>query len=60
MEEAVWGRVMRKILYSRLPERVAHRVPPLLVELAVGIAAAVAMGVLRVTMSDIAGGRPMP
>lgn len=57
MEEAAWGRDMRKILYSRLPERVAHRVPPLLVEIAVGIAAAAAMVVLRLSMSDLAGER---
>lgn len=48
---------MRTILRSRLPERLAHRVPPLLVELAVGLSAALAFLVLRIALNPLAGDR---
>jgi two-component sensor histidine kinase len=48
---------MRKILYSRLPERLEHRVPPLLVQIAVGIAAAAALVSIRLAFSPLAGER---
>jgi two-component sensor histidine kinase len=51
------GAVIRKILHSRLPQRWAHRVPPLLVELAIGTGAAVAMFLLRIPLAGFTGDR---
>ena len=48
---------MRKILHSRLPERIADRVPPLLVELAVGITAGVVMVYLRTLLTGFTSER---
>src|SRR4051812_29505958 len=48
---------MRRILRSRLPERLAHRVPPLVVEIAVGITVAVAFVILRMALISLAGDR---
>ena len=48
---------MRRILHSRLPQRWAHRVPPVLVEVSIGIAAAVAMVLIRLPLSDFTGDR---
>jgi two-component sensor histidine kinase len=49
--------VIRKILHSRLPQRVAHRVPPVVVEVTVGLAAAIALVALRIPMNTVAGDR---
>lgn len=51
------GADIRKILYSRLPERIGHRIPALAVELAVGLGAAVFMLLLRAGLTDVAGDR---
>ena len=48
---------MRKILHSRLPDRWAHRVPRLLVEITIGVAAAVLMVLARLPFDAIAGDR---
>jgi two-component sensor histidine kinase len=44
-------------LHSRIPERLAHRVPPFLVELAVGIAAAAVMVAIRLPLLGVTGDR---
>lgn len=48
---------MKRILHTRLPERFAHKVPPLLAEIGVGLAWAVAVTLIRMTLSDLAGDR---
>lgn len=48
---------MTRILHTRLPERFADKVPPLLVEIAIGLAWAGAVTVIRITLSDLAGDR---
>src|SRR4051794_10657465 len=48
---------MRRILRSRLPERLAHRLPPLVVEIAVGVSVAVAFVMLRFVLVPLAGDR---
>jgi two-component sensor histidine kinase len=48
---------MRGIIRSRLPERLAGRVPPLLVELGVGVLIAFVFIGIRVAMTPIAGDR---
>jgi two-component sensor histidine kinase len=44
-------------LHSRIPERLAHRVPPFLVELAVGTLVAAAMVTIRLPFSSFTGDR---
>ena len=53
----MWGCAIKKILHSRLPQRFAHRIPPLLVELVAGVGAALLMLALRMPLSEIAGDR---
>ena len=48
---------IKKILYSRLPERLADRVPPFLVELGIGVAVAAGMLLLRIPLNAAAGDR---
>ncbi len=48
---------MRKILRSRLPERLAHRVPAPVVEIAIGILVAIVFFALRVALIPMAGDR---
>ena len=48
---------MKRILRSRLPERFADRVPPLIVEIAVGIGIPVLMTLVRVPLHPIIGDR---
>lgn len=48
---------MRKILYSRLPQRWAHRVSPLLIEFTIGVGAALVMIAARMPFGSIAGDR---
>ena len=48
---------MRKILRSRLPERFAHRVPPIAVEIAIGLGVAVVMVAARASLYGVAGDR---
>ena len=48
---------MRKILHSRLPQRWAHRVSPVLVEVAVGIVAALVMVYLRILLAGFTSER---
>lgn len=48
---------IRKILYSRLPQRWAHRTPPLLVEFVIGAAIALLMFFVRVPISGLTGDR---
>jgi two-component sensor histidine kinase len=48
---------MRKIIRSRLPERLAGRVPPLLVELGVGVLVALVFIGFRVALTPVAGDR---
>jgi two-component sensor histidine kinase len=48
---------MRKIIRTRLPERLAHQVPPPLVELGVGVLAAFFFLLLRVGLVPLAGDR---
>ena len=48
---------MKKIIRSRLPERMADRVPPPLVELGVGIGVAVLLLLLRLALVPVAGDR---
>jgi two-component sensor histidine kinase len=48
---------LTEILRSRLPERLAHRVPEPVVEIAVGLAAAVAFLAVRVALIPFAGDR---
>lgn len=51
------GPAIRTILRSRLPERLADRLPPPLIELAVGIAVAGLFVMLRIVLIPIAGDR---
>lgn len=51
------GGEIRKILSSRLPERLAHRVRPIVVELAIGIGVAVAMVAVRLPFASVTGDR---
>ena len=51
------GAGIRRILHSRLPQRLADRVPPLLVEFGIGLLAATAMVLIRMPLSDVAGDR---
>jgi two-component system, sensor histidine kinase PdtaS len=51
------GATIRKILHSRLPQRWAHRVPPALVEAAIGVTAAVLMVACRVLLEPFIGDR---
>lgn len=51
------GVVIKKILYSRLPERLSGRVPPIIVEIFVGVAVAVLLVSLRMALGSIAGDR---
>ena len=48
---------IKKILYSRLPERLAGRVPPLVVELAIGLGMAGAVLAMRMPLNAVAGDR---
>ena len=48
---------IKKILRSRLPERLAGKVPPLLVELAVGVVAPLILVALRAALLPIVGDR---
>jgi len=48
---------VRKILRSRLPARLAHRAPPIVVEVAIGLLAALAMLALRASLYGLAGDR---
>jgi two-component sensor histidine kinase len=48
---------MREIIRSRLPERFASKIPPPLVELGVGILAAVASIAIRIALTPLAGDR---
>jgi two-component sensor histidine kinase len=54
---AISGATIRKILYSRLPQRWAHRVPPLLVEIVIGLAAAILMVLVRAPLDPFASDR---
>ena len=49
------GGVIRKILRSRLPERLRGRVPPALVELGVGLALAAVAVAVRASLSPVIG-----
>ena len=51
------GARIRKILRSRLPERWSGRVPPILVEVGVGLLTALAFLALRIALTPIAGDR---
>jgi two-component sensor histidine kinase len=51
------GVKIKTILRSRLPERLANRLPPPLVELAVGVSVAVAVLLLRMALTPMAGDR---
>lgn len=51
------GAHIRKILHSRLPQRWAHRVPPVLVEMSIGVAVAVAMLVIRMGLGSFTADR---
>lgn len=48
---------MRKIIRSRLPERLAGRLPPVLVQFGVGISVALLFMALRVALIPVAGDR---
>lgn len=48
---------MKKILRSRLPERLAHRIPPTLVEIGIGLLAALVFLGVRMALTPIAGDR---
>ncbi len=52
-----WGCEIKKILRSRLPERLAGKVPPLLVELTVGIVAPLVLVGLRAAVIPVLGDR---
>lgn len=52
-----WGPVIRKILRSRLPERLEDRLPPILVELGIGVLAALLLLALRIALTPLAGDR---
>jgi two-component sensor histidine kinase len=51
----VRGIVIRKILTSRLPERFAVRVPPVVIELGVAIVAALLFVLVRIALAPLAG-----
>lgn len=51
------GADIRKILYSRLPDRVGNRATALLIEIGIGLGAALAMLVLRFGLTEVAGDR---
>lgn len=51
------GRVIKRIFRSRLPERLAGRFPPALVELAVGLLIALAVTVARMPLEPLLGQR---
>ena len=51
------GAKIRRILHSRLPDRWANRVPPLLVELTIGIAVAILLVLVRGLFAEVAGDR---
>lgn len=51
------GLVIKKILYSRLPERLSGQVSPILVEIAVGLAVPVILVGLRMAIGDFASDR---
>ena len=51
------GALIRRILHSRLPQRWARRLPPLLVELCIGVATALIMLAIRLPMAPFAGDR---
>lgn len=48
---------MKKILRSRLPERFAHRLPPVLVELAIGVLVALLFTLARIPFAPVVGDR---
>jgi len=48
---------MRKILHSRLPQRWAHRAPPILVELSIAVIVTAAVVGLRLALFDLVGDR---
>lgn len=48
---------MRKILHSRLPQRWSHRIPPLLVEIAIAAIVSTAMVALRISLDQFTGPR---
>lgn len=51
------GTVIRRILHSRLPERLADRLPPALVELGTGILSALLFLSLRIAVNPLASDR---
>ena len=53
----VWGCSIKRILHSRLPERLAGRVPPLLVEAVIGIVAGLLMVAARLPFQGLVGER---
>jgi hypothetical protein len=48
---------LRKILRSRLPERLAHRIPPAVIEIGVGVLAALIFLGIRIALIPFAGDR---
>ena len=48
---------MRKILHSRLPQRWAHRIPPLIVEIGIALLVSAAMVALRLSLDQFTGPR---
>jgi len=51
------GAVIRQILRSRVPERLAGRLPPALVEFVIGVLAALSFLILRLALIPLAGDR---
>lgn len=52
-----WGWRIKRILRSRLPERFAGRLPPIAVEVAIGVAMAVVMTLVRIAAMPLTGAR---
>lgn len=50
-----WGKSIRRILRSRLPDRFAGKLPPLLTEIAVGLAVPLLIFALRVLLFPVLG-----
>jgi two-component sensor histidine kinase len=53
----LWGLRIKRILRSRLPERLSGRLPPIVVEIAIGVAMAGLMTLLRIAMLPVTGER---
>jgi two-component sensor histidine kinase len=49
--------ILKRILRSRLPERLAHRVPPAVVEIGIGLLSALLFLAVRVALIPVAGDR---